>query len=596
MGYLSWSVPMMAYAIASGSSYAMTSMVSGLSSGLRTNSATDALSKGNASFGVMSGDNMNMNKFDVVHTNNTGWAPKTNQAGFTKTSTAGGITDIQKNIPGISDSAQIQGSGAGTFNDHALGLNQTFAGGQLSSIAGSAISASETQSTMAGITKNLTNAKSEARTAATNLNAAVTNSRNFSSSVGSNLTGSQRQNYDAVATKNFDYIVDHSSSLTAAQQDSLKTQFSAGISAGESPVSAGFSAISSTDISGTAKASLDDKFASVMKTSFSKKGELSYVAQGTQGTQLVNSLVDVITSGKSYQKAESSVKSAQSQLSYAQNNQAAVTESTMWNFFKDYDQKFGAGMNIEQLKDLNKAEYANLLQNSAPLEEFAANNPKFTNTLNTINAGANLIPGVNSAAAKKGVTGLYGSHIPTYSAIAGTPTPASVKSEINVMNTKPKAPITVESGGHVQMENPLLYEAGYVYNFAATGLTDVVRLMQGKGHEHWSVGSYKPTPASVSNSISIPDNPINQKIKAFDASLAHKKLEINSSLLPGSNGASGSYFNDYNNSGPAQAGASVIKSVDNLGLNPGDSKFPEPKSITPPFRTGLVGNDKITNG
>jgi hypothetical protein len=577
MGYLSWSVPMMAYAIASGSSYAMTSMVSGLSSGLRTNSATDALSKGNASFGVMSGDSMNMNKFDVVHTNNTGWAPKTNQAGFEKTSTAGGITDIQKNVPGVSDSAQIKGSGTGTFNDRALGLNQTFSGGQLSSIAGSAISASETQSTMAGITKNLTNAKSQAKTASTNLNAAVTNSRNFSSSVGSNLTGSQRQNYDAVATKNFDYIVDHSSSLTAAQQDSLKTQFSAGISAGESPVSAGFSAISSTDISGTAKASLDDKFASVMKTSFSKKGELSYVAQGTQGTQLVNSLGDVITTGKSYQKAESSVKSAQSQLTFAQNNQAAVTESTMWNFFKDYDQKFGAGMNIDQLKELNKAEYANLLQNSTPLEEFAANNPDFTNALNTINVGAKSIPGVNPTGAKSAVRGLYNSNTPSYSPIAGTPTPASVKSAINVMNTKPKQPFKIETGGSVHVENPALYEAGYVYNFFATGATDFIRLLHGKGPEHWSISSYKPTPATFTNTTTIPDNAVNQKIKAFDASLAHKKLEINSSLLPGSNGASGSYFNDYNNSGPAQAGASVIKSVDNLGLNPGDSKFPEPK-------------------
>ena len=576
MGYLSWSVPMMAYAIASGSSYAMTSMVSGLSSGLRTNSATDALAKGNGNFGVMNGNNMNMNKFDVTHTQNTGWAPNVNQAGFNKTSTAGGITDVQKDIPGITNSAQIQGSGAGTFNDHALGLNQTFSGGKLSSIAGSSISASETQSTIAGISKNLTNAKSEARTASTNLNAAVSNSKNFSSTIGSHLTGSQRQNYDAVATKNFDYIVDNNSSLTVAQQDSLKTQFSAGIAAGESPISAGFSAISSTDLSGTVKASLDDKFANVMKTSFSKKGELSYVAQGTQGTQLVNSLGDVITSGKSYQKAESSVKSAQSQLTFAQNNQAVVTESGMLSFFKAYDEKYGAGMNITELSNLNKAEYSNLLHNSEPLKEFAANNPEFLNTLGQINAGASAIPGVNPAAAKKGVTGLYNSNIPTYSPLAGTPTPASVKSQINIMNTQPKSLMKVESGGSVKPEGFNSYLGGYVDNFFKTGFEDVVRLDHGKGLLKWTPTSYQPSAPTISNTTTILNNPANQKIESFNANLATEKFKINSSILPGSNTAGSSYFSAYSNSGPTKTADGVITNVNNLGLNPGASNFPEP--------------------
>ena len=576
MGYLSWSVPMMAYAIASGSSYAMTSMVGSLSSGLRTNSATDALARGNAHFGNVSGDSMNMNKFDVIHTQNTGRAPNVQQEGFTKILSANGITDIQKNIPSISDSARIQGSGTGTSNDHVLGLNQSFQNGQLTSIVGSSISSNQTQSTIAGFSQNLTNAKSQAKTATTTFNSAISKSKNLSNSIGSNLVGSQRQTYDAVATKNFDYIVDHSTGLTAVQQDSLKTQFSARIAAGESPISAGFSAISSTDISGTVKASLDDKFAAVMKTAFSKKGELSYVASGSQGTQLLSSLSDVITTGKSYQNAVSSVKSAQSQLSFAQNNQAAVTESGMLNFFKNFDQKYGAGMNIEQLKDLNKIEYPNLLNNSAPLEKFTSENPEFLNTLGKINAGAGAIPGVNPAGAKKGVAGLYNSNIPTYSPLSGTPTPASVKSQIAIMNTKSKPLITQQSGGSVTPEGFNSYFGGYAYNFFHTGAEDLVRLTHFEGPLKWTPTSYQPPAPTVTNTVTVPNNAVNQNRESFDVNLANEKFKINSSLLPGSNGASGSYFNAYNNSQTTKAAVPVVKKVENLGLNPGNTKFPEP--------------------
>ena len=569
MGYFSWSVPMFAYAIASGSSYAMTAMVSGLSGSLQTNGGTQALAKGDFQAGNVSTNNMNSNKFDVTHTQNIGWAPSVRQEGFTKISSAGGISDIQKNIPGISDSAQISGSGTGTSNDHALGLNQTFAAGQLTSISGSSISANETQSTIAGFSKNLTNAKSQAKTAATTFNSSVSNSKNLSNSIGSNLTGSQRQTYDATTTKNFDYIVDHTAGLTATQQNSLKTQFSAGIAGGESPISAGFSAISATDISGTVRASLDDKFAAVMKTAFSKKGELSYVMSGNKGTQLVNSLNDVITSSKSYQNAESAVKSAQSQLSFAQNNQAAVTESGMLNYFKAFDKKSGAGMNIEQLTTLNKQEYSNLLNNSAPLEKFAAENPEFLNTLRQINTGSNAIPSVNPAGAKKGVTGLYNNNIPTYSPLAGTPTPAGVKAQIAIMNTKAKPLIAQETGGNGKIEGFNSYLSGYVGNFFHTGAEDLVRLTHFKGPLKWSPTSYLLPAPTVTNIVSVPNNPVNR---------ASEKVKINSSLLPGANGAAGSYFNTYSNSGPAIAGGAVKKNVKNLGLNPGSSSQPSGNS------------------
>ena len=130
MGYLSWTVPMMAYAIASGSSYAMTSMVSDLSSGLKTNSATEALSKGNGSFGVMNGDNMNMNKFDVTHTHNTGYrAPNfTNEYGA-KTedsiNSKGGVTHKTTSAAGNSISTTSYGPGVNTTEEISANGNAT---------------------------------------------------------------------------------------------------------------------------------------------------------------------------------------------------------------------------------------------------------------------------------------------------------------------------------------------------------------------------------------------------------------------------------------------------------------------------------------
>ncbi|MHB1661856.1 MAG: conjugal transfer protein TraG N-terminal domain-containing protein [bacterium] len=74
MGYFSWSVPMMAYAIASGSSYAMTSMVGGMDSAISKNAGVKGADAGlgNMTAGQVRNDNYSANKFDATHTQNTG--------------------------------------------------------------------------------------------------------------------------------------------------------------------------------------------------------------------------------------------------------------------------------------------------------------------------------------------------------------------------------------------------------------------------------------------------------------------------------------------------------------------------------------------
>lgn len=70
MGYFSWSVPMMAYAIASGSSYAMTSMVGGMDSAISKKGAGAGM--GNVTAGMDKTNMMTGNAFNVTHTQNTG--------------------------------------------------------------------------------------------------------------------------------------------------------------------------------------------------------------------------------------------------------------------------------------------------------------------------------------------------------------------------------------------------------------------------------------------------------------------------------------------------------------------------------------------
>ncbi|MHB8231957.1 MAG: hypothetical protein ACYDDB_03540 [bacterium] len=403
------------------------------------------------------------------------------------------------------------------------------------------------------------------------------------------MTGSQKEHYDTVATKSYDNIVDHQAGLTSSQQRELKTQFSLNIAAGQSPVSAAFSATSAVIKSDTLRSSIDDKFAENMRAQFSKGGSLSYVASGSQGRQLVNSLNDVITTGKSYQSAVSNVKTAQSNLSFAQTHQGLVSENEMLKFMQNFDKVHGlTGNNINATAAANNAEYIKLLHNSAPLAAFIAGNPAFTGMQQKINAGSNGIPSVNPNIAKKGVTGLYNANQPGYTPLAGTPTPAGVKSEITIMDKSKKPLDTQHTVGNIKSENPALYVGSYVYNFVGTGLSDVVRLTQGKGPETWNPSGYKPTVTETTH-LTAQAITTNKGIEAYNQQLANLQGGINNSLLPGSAGAGGNLFSQYSSNQLVKAGNGVVQGNQGLGLRPTgappsttDGTTASGKTVTPP--------------
>ena len=579
MGYLSWTVPMLAYAISSGSSYAMASVIGGVQGGLRTNSATDALARGNINMGNDSLNNYNANKFDAIHTQRQGTAPKVTQEGFNTQTSAGGITDSQTQIPGIENNAHIVGSGSGNFNNEALRTKQSFNNGSLTSFQGGAINASVQKSKIATAEKNLSSAKSYAQTSSQNLTTALSNSKNLSNSVYSGLTGTQKADYNATAQKNFDYVVDHTAGLTASQINELKDSFSAGAGKG----GLGFSVISSSGLTGTQKASLDVKLANITKDSFSSGGSLSFAAQGSQGRQFVSSVNDVLTTSKSFQTAESAVNTAGHNLKLAESTTANVNENAMREFFKDYDQKFGSGMDIEQLATLNNQEYSNLLNNAESLLSFVNNNKDFSKISSQITAKAKGIPGVNPQAVKADVNNFYKNNIPGYTPITGTPTAAGVKSQIQTMETPKKNLATINTGGSVKPVSYSTYLGGDAFNFLKTGLIDLNRLTHLEAPVSWSPGSYKPPAAITQGKTIIPQNSFNLRVEKFNANLSAQQQQINNSILSGSNGFKLNLQNNFTSNPIVKNGDGIIKSNEQVGNLPGggDGIIAPPKKETP---------------
>ena len=220
MGYFSWSVPMVAYMIASGSSYAVASVVGGMDSAISKNASVKGADAGlgNMTAGQVRDNNYLGNKWDVTHTQNTGYkAPHaTVQEGTQeKTVTLGhGITANEKIQNGQVVTAELTQAGTNNAIDLKRGSN-----GQLEAFNyhGNLAGKNET-SWVSGIKKDisseskellskkesLTNSINQMDSAINTKTANITTSRgsgiNRDSVVSSgNKTGKQ-QNYDTKST------------------------------------------------------------------------------------------------------------------------------------------------------------------------------------------------------------------------------------------------------------------------------------------------------------------------------------------------------------------------------------------------------------
>ena len=163
MGYFSWSVPMVAYMIASGSSYAVTSVVGGMDSAISKNASVRGAEAGmgNMTAGQIKDNNYLANATNVTHTQNTGYkAPHATIQEGTKeeTVTLGhGITANETIQNGQVVAAQLTQAGTNNVVDLKRGSN-----GQLEAFnyKGNLAGKNE-QSWVAGIKKDISSENKE---------------------------------------------------------------------------------------------------------------------------------------------------------------------------------------------------------------------------------------------------------------------------------------------------------------------------------------------------------------------------------------------------------------------------------------------------
>ena len=145
MGYFSWSVPMVAYMIASGSSYAVTSVVGGMDSATSKNASVRGADAGmgNMTAGQIKDNNYLANATNVTHTQNTGAkAPHESTSGL-----------------GIEKTAETSGSFATKAGTAHWQMDTTTLGGKIISetyheeIGGSKLTAGSTDGKMFTVTQ-----------------------------------------------------------------------------------------------------------------------------------------------------------------------------------------------------------------------------------------------------------------------------------------------------------------------------------------------------------------------------------------------------------------------------------------------------------
>ena len=163
MGYFSWSVPMVAYMIASGSSYAVTSVVGSMDSAISKNASVKGAEAGmgNMTAGQIKDNNYLANATNVTHTQNTGYkAPHTTVQEGTKEETvtlSHGITANETIQNGQVVAAQLTQAGTNNVVDLKMGSN-----GQLEAFnyKGNLAGKNE-QSWVAGIKKDISSENKE---------------------------------------------------------------------------------------------------------------------------------------------------------------------------------------------------------------------------------------------------------------------------------------------------------------------------------------------------------------------------------------------------------------------------------------------------
>ena len=333
MGYLSWSVPIMSYALVTGSSYAMVGAISLMDSAGKSAASTGgaAAATGNVNQGNVGMNNYNANKHDAAVTDVTGIAPRVNYDGFNKREASNsGMRKLTDTATGAYAAMQN-----GSYDPEAAGSNM--------------IDGSINKSNVATQSKAYSQAKSNLQQDGQSLNSS------YQTTVGS-YNGLSSADKTAV---NKDWNLSNKKSVSNAADYAHLSEGQMTDSNGMSleaymQTQAGISALGDKGVAGL-KLNLEHKFGMSQKQAdtFTSK----YQADQVQGLNnslskshstsigkdsgFKNSVNDSLTATQNYSNAESKVKTAQTQLTAAESVTSQMTAKAMPGFLTQYNKKHG---------------------------------------------------------------------------------------------------------------------------------------------------------------------------------------------------------------------------------------------------------------
>ena len=400
VGYMSWSIPMLAYALVTGSTYAMVATLSSVDSAGKSSASAGAkvASTGDLSLGNDSLNNYNANKLNSVRDISTGTKRNyynTNRSDL-GTSNTNGPVSWNSSLNG--NSSQLTDNASGNV----IGMK----GDTATSVSDKNLSGNITNGVTAGRQEAYSKAKSNERTFGKTWNSTMAHSAQYMNQFGSSLDSGERKQFSADNKKSFMEAVNGDKSLSASQKQEIIARFQASAKGGIGDFGAGFEAIQSSGLSAEKQSSLSSKYTHDLGQTVSNSGSVGFSQKSVNGATLSDTLNATKTASENYSESAKQVKSLSDSISKSKNVSGTVAKNAVLGYINHFNKDRGYttanGYSQEQIETLDDGELNRLNQNSAPLEQYVANNPDILKAENAVPNGSDIksVPSKPQAMAK----------------------------------------------------------------------------------------------------------------------------------------------------------------------------------------------------
>ena len=332
VGYMSWSIPMLAYALVTGSTYAMVATLSSVDSAGKSSASAGAkvASTGDLSLGNDSLNNYSANKHNSAVQDVTGVMPRTNYAGFKKMEQSG-------------NNDKLTDTGTGAYAEVGRGSSTVEAAGS------NMIDGSINKANVTSASSNLTSAKSNAKSDQQSLNSSygqTVASYNGLSSTDKTAVNkdwnlsNQKSVSNAMAYAGIDKGSITSSNV-AALSAYMKTHAGLNVLGDGGDAGVEFHLEHRFGMSKEQAKSFTTKYQADQMQSLNNSLSKSHSTSIGKDSGFKNSVSDSVTKQNTYVSAESKVKSAQTALTAAKSTTSQMTAKALPGFLTQYNKKHG---------------------------------------------------------------------------------------------------------------------------------------------------------------------------------------------------------------------------------------------------------------